>query len=182
MGLQFHCLKAWYPIEGILSALDTYGQLRIPINITEFLLDSIGMYNQGIYHGVITEQSQAEYAYRTYITLFSHPAVQAITWWDFANSSFYTQNGWDDSWQGPRGGYMMDCSGRLLPVYNTLYNLIHVTWNSTSTIQLDASGFAHFTGFYGSYSATFNDGSKQYFNITNTTPASQQAFTLQQLD
>ena len=26
MGLQFHCLKVWYPIEGILSALDVYGQ------------------------------------------------------------------------------------------------------------------------------------------------------------
>ena len=75
----------------------------------------------------------------------------------------------------------MDSSGRLLPVYNTLYNLIHVTWNSTSSVQLDASGSTHFTGFYGSYSATFSDRSKQYLNITNTTPASQQAYTLQDL-
>ena len=115
----------------------------------------------GSYHGVITEQSQPEYAYRTYITLFSHPAVQAITWWDFANTSYYLEHGWNAGWQGLSGGYMMDSSGRLLPVYNTLYNLIHVTWNSTSSVQLDASGSTHFTGFYGSYSATFSDRSKQ---------------------
>jgi len=181
MGLQFHCLQTWYPVEGILSALDTYGQLRIPIDITEFLPCSKGIYNGGIYQGVMTKETQAEYAVRTYITLFSHPAVHAITWWDFANTAFYSQNGWDDAWQGPIGGYLMDSSGRLLPAYYEIYNLIHVTWNSTTSVQLDATGSARFTGFYGSYSASFDNVTTYNFNITDTTPITQQPFTLQEL-
>ena len=175
-GIQFHTVQEWLPLQGILDTLDVYGSLKIPLHITEFIPASKGIYTSGEMPGVTTEESQADWAYRAYTILFSHPAVQAITWWDFANAS----GGWG-AWMGQYGAYMMDMNGRTLPVYDRLYNLIHKEWNSTTTVALDASGKYQFTGFYGNYTASIDNVPVQNFSIVDTRLAAQRPWQLADL-
>jgi len=144
LGFQFHCITEFHSLQDIIDTFDSFGRFKIPCHITEFIPASKGYYTSGVRRGLITEQSQAEWAVRAYTMLFSHPAIYSIVWWDLC---YY------HSWKPELGAYMIDQNGRILPVYNALYNLIHVEWNSTGIYQLDEYGSINFTGFYGDYEA-----------------------------
>ncbi|MHA1368650.1 MAG: endo-1,4-beta-xylanase [Promethearchaeota archaeon] len=149
LGFQFHSIDRWQPLTDILDTFNAFGRFQIPCHVTEFIPASNGVYSSGSRRGLITEQSQAEWAVRAYTMLFSHPAIDAITWWDV---------GYKNSWKPELGCYMIDENGRLLPVYNAIMDLIHVQWNSTGDYILDDQGKMNFTGFYGQYQYTVGDG------------------------
>jgi GH35 family endo-1,4-beta-xylanase len=161
LGFQFHTLEQWYPLDQLVSTLDRFGTFRIPMHVTEFLPGSKGKYNDGTRGGAMTEDSQAEWAVRAYIMLFSHPAVDAITWWDFSDAAW-------SAWMAEKGAYMMAPDGRVLPVYDRLFDLIHVQWNSSCTIRLDEAGKYSFTGYYGNYSFAMGGGINGAFQIVDT--------------
>ncbi|HME53739.1 MAG TPA: endo-1,4-beta-xylanase [Candidatus Lokiarchaeia archaeon] len=164
LGFQFHTTKEWFPMEQLISTFDDFGAFKIPCHVTEFIPASNGSYTGGIHPGPITEESQATWAVDAYTMLFSLPAVQAITWWDFSSNSW-------PAWQVNNGGYMMAPDGRVLPVYERLFNLIHVQWNSSTTTNLDANGRLQFTGFYGNYDYRIgNSGPFQHFSIVDNRP------------
>ncbi|MBD3352896.1 MAG: hypothetical protein GF364_15540 [Candidatus Lokiarchaeota archaeon] len=165
IGFQFHSTYKWQPLQDIVDTLDTFGDFKIPCQITEFIPASKGYYYGGSRRGVITEFKQAEYAKIIYKMLFSHPAINTITWWDFSD----TEN-WG-AWKADSGAYMMTQNGRLLPVYTTLYDLIHVEWNSTMETSLDENGRLKFSGFYGNYTISIDGGDPISFNITDTRTA-----------
>ena len=160
LGFQFHSSFEWHPLQDIIDTFEGFGRFRIPIHITEFIPVSKGIYSTGTRKGPITETSQAEWAVRAYTMLFSHPAISCISWVDFAK----TRSG---VWLPHNNGYMMDESGRLLPVYTALYDLIHRQWNSTTTTTLDGEGKVVFTGFYGNYTASVMDGPEIAFSIVD---------------
>ncbi|MHA1341843.1 MAG: endo-1,4-beta-xylanase [Promethearchaeota archaeon] len=162
IGMQFHSMDKCFPSPEILNALDDFADFKIPIHITEFIPASKGFYIGGIKRGIITQETQADYAEKIYTLLFSHPAVYAITWWDFS-----TNDRWK-AWQEDLGGYMMDKEGNILPVYERLYNLIHKEWNSTQNATLNENGRIEFTGFYGDYYISINGSEPIYFSIEDT--------------
>ena len=89
------------------------------------------------------EAQQAEYVERFYTLLFSHPAVEAITWWDFM----------DGGWMGAPGGLVRaDLSPK--PVYTRLLALVTGRWWTHRTATTDASGSARVRGFLGRYRVT----------------------------
>jgi hypothetical protein len=76
--------------------------------------------------------------------LFSHPAVEAITWWDFSDFR---------AWKGAPAGFLReDMSPK--PAYDALMKLIRDTWWTETTLQSDADGSARFRGFLGAYRVT----------------------------
>ena len=76
--------------------------------------------------------------------LFSHPAVEAITWWDFSDRG---------AWQrAPAGLLRKDLSPK--PVYQRLMALIKDKWWTRTTTKTDADGMARFRGFLGQYHVT----------------------------
>lgn len=175
IGFQFHSNTKWQPLQDLIDTFDSFGTFKIPCHVTEFIPASIGFYSGGTRKGVISEQSQAEYAVRIYTMLFSLPSVGAITWWDFSHNSRWS------AWLVDEGAYMMDPTGRLLPVYYSLYDLIHVQWNSSTPAFLDSQGKLDFTGFYGNYTITIPDSGTFRFNITDTRPANQRPWQLADL-
>jgi hypothetical protein len=84
---------------------------------------------------------------RFYTMLFSHPAVEAITWWDFSDYQ---------AWQGAPAGFVRrDMTPK--PVYEELKKLIKGKWWTQTTLETAADGTAGFRGFLGEYkvSASF---------------------------
>lgn len=96
------------------------------------------------------EQRQAELVERFYTVLFSHPAVEAITWWDFSDQG---------AWQGaPAGLLREDMSPK--PAYEALRKLIRGKWWTHAEANLDSRGEARFRGFYGDYRLRIEAGGR----------------------
>jgi GH35 family endo-1,4-beta-xylanase len=111
------------------------------------------------------EQRQAEQASRFYTVLFSHPAVEAITWWDFTD-----QNSWQSA---PSGLLRRDMTPK--PAYDALKRLIRQEWWTTTSAPVEDDGAIRFRGFYGQYRVSVGegDGAKQAtfaFDRTTTGP------------
>lgn len=87
------------------------------------------------------EKRQAEQVTRFYTMLFSHPAVEAITWWDFADRG---------SWQGAPAGFLrQDLTPK--PAYDALKALIKGKWWTRKDLTAGENGAAKFSGFFGDY-------------------------------
>jgi len=87
------------------------------------------------------EERQAQEVVLHYKTLLSHPAVQAITWWDLSDG------GWLNA---PAGLLRKDHSPK--PAYNELLKLVKGEWWLAPTrMTTDANGQLSFAGFLGDY-------------------------------
>ncbi len=96
------------------------------------------------------EAYQAREIARFYTMLFSHPAVAAITCWDF--SDFH-------AWKGaPAGLLRKDMTPK--PAYETLQRLIKGKWWTHARIQSGADGTAGLRGYLGDYRLSVRVGGK----------------------
>jgi hypothetical protein len=93
------------------------------------------------------EAKQADYVEQIYTLLFSHPAVRAISWWDFSD-----YHGWKNA---PCGMLRDDMSPK--PVYNRLLALIHKKWRTNTEGKVDQAGVYATRVFYGDYLITVTD-------------------------
>ena len=85
--------------------------------------------------------AQLAYASALYTLLFSHPAVEAITWWDFSDRR---------SWQGaPSGLLRRDMSPK--PLYEWLVDAFGRRWRTSVAGTADGDGRMAFRGFFGDY-------------------------------
>ena len=108
------------------------------------------------------EQRQAWQIDEFYRVLFSHPAVEAITWWDFTD-----QNAWQ---QAPAGLVRDDMTPK--PAYNELKKLIKGKWWTQTEKKISPAGKADFHGFYGQYEVTAHIGGQKLtgtFQLDKTT-------------
>lgn len=98
------------------------------------------------------EQKQADYVEKFYTVLFSHPAVEAITWWDFSDAA---------SWMGAPAGFLRkDMSPK--PVYERLLARIKGDWWTKAEGATGKGGSFRCRAFYGAYrlTATGPEGKK----------------------
>jgi GH35 family endo-1,4-beta-xylanase len=94
------------------------------------------------------EQRQEKDVVQFYTVLFSHPAVQAITWWDLSDQ---------DAWQGaPAGLLRADMTPK--PAYEALMRLVKGRWWTRTEAHVSRRGGAQFHGFFGEYRATAQEG------------------------
>jgi len=97
------------------------------------------------------EKRQAEQVAEFYRVLFSHPAVEAITWWDFTD-----QNAWQ---RAPAGLVRDDMTPK--PAYEELEKLIKGKWWTQAETTVAAGGNTSFHGYLGQYEvSTCIDGRK----------------------
>jgi GH35 family endo-1,4-beta-xylanase len=142
IGIQAHApVNMAFPLDRVWVILDGYALLGKPIHITEFTPASNGRNVLGSpWRGAWTEETQAAYAEDFYRACFAHPAVEAISWWDFSD-----QGAWL-----PGGGLLReDCTAK--PAYDRLMKLIHETWRTRAEGESGADGEFAFDGFHGSY-------------------------------
>jgi len=153
IGIQSHQHGGALPVATIWQVCDRFARFGKPLHFTEttFLSGEIGWNVRDQKRKTDPkwvwastpegEKRQAEEVVRFYTILYSHPAVEAITWWDLTDQN---------AWQGaPCGLVRADMTPK--PAYVELKKLIKGKWWTTTEATVDAGGVARFRGTYGDY-------------------------------
>jgi GH35 family endo-1,4-beta-xylanase len=147
IGIQSHMHGGAWPLQKVWDICDTYSKLGLPLHFTESTILSGPRKGPGENWGETTaegEARQAELTVKFYTALFAHPAVQAITWWDFSDLG---------AWQGAAAGWLRrDMSPK--PVYERLLSLIKGEWWTNTEATTDTRGEVKARAFYGTHRVT----------------------------
>ncbi|TAH72923.1 MAG: hypothetical protein EWM47_02945 [Anaerolineaceae bacterium] len=164
LGIQSHQHVDRWSEEETMRVMDRAAEFGWPIHFPENSICSgtpigITKYGAGERNSWLeTEEdlySQAEFAHDFYTLVFSHPATEALSWFDF------TDHRWLDA---PAGVVTEDL--KIKPVYNTLYDLIHRQWHSDADIVTGSDGLGKTRLFFGNYDITVEaNGEKITTNI-----------------
>ena len=142
IGIQSHMHGGAWKTERIWEVCDRFSRFDVPLHFTETTIVS-GLRTDegwGETHSHV-EVKQAADVERFYTVLFSHPSVEAITWWDFSDR---------DAWQGAPAGFLRnDMSPK--PAYEKLMDLIKGEWWTEVGGKTDENGELCLNGFYGKY-------------------------------
>ena len=134
-GGYWGAARAW-------AVCERFAKFGKPLHFTETTILSGRRAKGGWSTSPEGEQRQARQAVEFYRTLFSHPAVEAIVWWDFSD-----QGAWQ---RAPAGMLRADLSPK--PLYLALKKLIRRDWWTGPLARTtDAEGRVRFTGFLGEY-------------------------------
>ncbi|MGB9595913.1 MAG: endo-1,4-beta-xylanase [Candidatus Poribacteria bacterium] len=159
IGIQSHMHKGTWSFQRAWEVCETYKRFGVPLHFTELTVlsghlktdDDWHKYHQDWNSTAEGEKSQLEYVEKFYLLLFSHPAVFAITWWDFM----------DGGWQGaPAGLVRKDLSPK--PIYERLMQMIKGEWWTQTTGQTNANGEFSFRGFLGTYNVTVQNSTESF--------------------
>jgi endo-1,4-beta-xylanase len=144
VGIQSHMHQGVWPLHKVYGVCQQYAKLGAPIHFTETTILSGAREKEGDGWGPTTpavESDQAEQVANFYTTLFAHPSVQALTWWDCSDYH---------AWQrAPAGLLRSDMSPK--PAYARLLKLIKTQWWTKSVGSTDSQGSLAWRGFYGHY-------------------------------
>jgi len=159
IGIQSHQHSGAWPVEKTWEVCERYAKYGKPLHFTEvtFLSGKLGFTvkdKNPDFDWVSTpegERRQARDAARFYIILFSHPAVEAITWWDLTD-----QRAWKSA---PAGLLRRDLSPK--PAYLALKKLIKDKWWTRTEAAVAKNGQTAFRGFFGQYKVTLIEGGKK---------------------
>ena len=154
VGIQSHMHSGFWGAEKAWQVAERFSKFGKPLHFTELTIISgekrawSNDANARATDWFTTpdgEQQQAQQVEEFYRVLFSHPAVEAITWWDFSDLG---------AWRGaPSGLVRKDMSPK--PAYDTLMRLIKKEWwTAPQTLTTDAAGRVTFRGFMGEYEVT----------------------------
>ncbi len=159
IGIQSHMHGQPWKLEQVWAVAERFSQFGKPIHFTETTVISgdirpFSMANPPS-DWVTTpagEARQADYVERFYSILFSHPSIEAITWWDFSDASAWLN--------APAGFLRKDMSPK--PAYDRLMKLIHHDWWTTADGEAGADGTYKVRAFQGDYEVvvTAPDGAK----------------------
>lgn len=150
IGIQSHMHGGTWTSERIWEVCERFARFGAPLHFTETTILSGPPKRRGqrpTAPWTTTpegEERQADEVERFYTILFSHPAVEAITWWDFSDRR---------AWQGaPAGLIRKDMSPK--PAYNRLLELVKHQWWTRLVGTTGEKGTLHFRGFRGDYQIT----------------------------
>jgi GH35 family endo-1,4-beta-xylanase len=158
IGIQSHMHSGIWNNKQIWETCERFTKFGMPLHFTELtILSATKKFDWNHQENLETteegEQKQQEEVIRIYTMLFSHPAVEAIIWWDFSD-----QGAWMNV---PAGLLRKNMTPK--PAYDSLRKLIKETWTTNETLKTNGTGTAGFRAFRGNYrfSITFPDGTTQ---------------------
>ena len=158
IGIQSHMHQGYWGVEKTLEVLDHFSRFQLPIHFTETTLVSghlmppeiVDLNDYQVEEWPTTpegEERQVRETIQHYTTLFAHPLVESITWWDMS----------DGGWLNAPAGLLRK-NGSNKPAYDELRKLIKREWWLAPTqFTTDATGSIRFSGFPGDYEWTCND-------------------------
>lgn len=156
IGIQSHMHSGNWPISDVWNDCQRFSQFGRPIHFTETTVlsgpsrtvDFNAPYPTDWHTDAAHEAAQAAYVAKFYTTLFSHPSIRAITWWDFSDKGAWLN--------APAGLVRSDMTPK--PAYVRLLNLIHHTWWTHAVGTTDTHGLLTQRVFYGQYTITARVG------------------------
>lgn len=152
IGIQSHMHQGYWGVERTQSILERFGRFGLPLHFTESTLvsghlmppelDDLNDYQLDEWPSTSEgEERQCRETELHYRTLFAHPLVRAVTWWELV----------DGGWlRAPAGLVRHDLS--IKPAYEKLLDLIQREWWTPETRATTAAdGTLPFAGFLGDY-------------------------------
>jgi GH35 family endo-1,4-beta-xylanase len=167
IGIQSHMHQGYWGVEKTLKVLDQFTRFNLPIHFTETTLVSgqlmppeiVDLNDYQVTEWPSTpegETRQVEETLLHYKTLFAHPLVEGITWWDMSDG------GWLNA---PAGLLRRDGSSK--PAYEELMKLIKGEWWIQPTkLMTSDQGKISFSGYLGDYELEF-DGKRNPFTLSH---------------
>lgn len=150
IGIQSHQHGGTWDNRKIWEVCSRFARFGVPLHFTENTIlsgDKGWERAQGGKPWSSTPEGEAEQAReveRFYTLLYAHPAVEALTWWDFSDRG---------AWQSAPAGFLRrDMSPK--PAYETLRKLIKDKWWTNAQGATDPQGQAKFRGTLGDYQLT----------------------------
>ena len=164
IGIQSHQHQGYWGLDKLNDVLERFSRFGLPIHFTENTLISgeiMPAYIEDLNDWQVDswpttpegEERQAREMTEMYTALFSHPAVEAITTWDFI----------DGGWLKAPSGFVR-ADGSEKPSYFALQKLINGDWETHEQLVTDGEGFVSFSGFKGGYVLTL-DGKKAALDL-----------------
>lgn len=141
IGIQSHMHGGLWGAARAWEACERFARFGRPLHFTETTVVSGPRSDAGWTSTAEGERFQAKAVTEFYTVLFSHPAVEAITWWDFTD-----QNAWQNA---PAGLVRDDMTPK--PAYEALHELIKHRWRTETQVRAAADGSVAFEGFFGRY-------------------------------
>jgi len=170
IGIQSHMHGGYWGAQKAWETCERFAPFGKPLFFTETTIISGDKKENMNWHGsykdwdsnAAGEKRQMEQVTEFYRILYSHPAVQGITWWDF--SDFH-------AWLGaPSGLVRKDMSPK--PAYESLMQMIKKDWwSGPLNLTSDEKGLVKFSGFQGRYKAECA-GAKGEFEVLDAGQAS----------
>ncbi len=158
IGLQFHMFyrageeqartRAHYDPRRLYAVMDQYALFGKPLQITEITIPAYSAAKED-------EQLQADIIRNLYSIWFSHPAMEAIIYWNLADgyAAFAPQGDMSFGENYYHGGLLrFDLSEK--PAFRQLKQLIHETWHTSLSVKSGAAHRVDVKGFYGTYEVT----------------------------
>jgi len=143
-GGSWHAARTW-------EVCERFARFGKPLHFTETTVVSGPKQGSKWVTTPEGEQRQAREVSEFYTVLFSHPAVEAITWWDFTDQ---------DAWQAaPAGLVRADMTPK--PAYEQLHQLIKDEWWTKAQTQTGPEGTIAFVGFLGEYTVEATSGTQR---------------------
>lgn len=152
IGIQSHMHQGYWGVEKTLEIIERFSRFKLPIHFTEntivsghimppeivdlndYVVDSWPTTVEG-------EERQARELTLHYKTLFAHPSVESITYWNFV----------DGGWLGAPAGLLRK-DGSAKPSYEEINKLINDEWwTAEKTYATDETGTLNMSGFLGDY-------------------------------
>jgi GH35 family endo-1,4-beta-xylanase len=141
IGLQSHMHGRYWGAARAWDVCERFARFNKPLHFTETTFVSGPKQDSGWTTTPEGESQQARHVAEFYTVLFSHPAVEAITWWDFTD-----QGAWQ---QAPAGLIRSDMTPK--PAYERLHDLIKGKWWTRAETRTVAGATASLEGFLGQY-------------------------------
>ena len=163
IGIQSHMHQGYWGVQKTLKVLDQFTRFNLPIHFTETTIVSghlmppeiIDLNDYQVKDWPSTpegEDRQVEETIQHYQTLFTHPLVEGITWWDMSDG------GWLNA---PAGLLRKDGSSK--PAYEELLKLVKGEWwISPTRLSTDSNGKIRFMGFFGDYQLTYGESQASF--------------------
>ena len=158
IGMQFHCFfrrdeeaqKAltWYNPEYLYTVFDTYARFGKKIQISEMTIPAYS-------DAESDEDVQAELIKNLYTLFFSHPAMDAIIYWNTVDGyAFGADKGDMSAGENVYYGGLVGFDFSKKRSYNVIKDHFDNTWRTKTECASDGYGNAYFDGFFGDYRLT----------------------------
>ncbi|UCD49667.1 MAG: endo-1,4-beta-xylanase [Phycisphaerales bacterium] len=151
IGIQSHMHGGFWGAARAWDVCERFARFGKPLHFTETTVVSGPREGSQWVTTAEGERRQAESVRQFYTALFSHPAVEALTWWDFTDQN---------AWQGAPAGLLRDDMSPK-PAYDVLHELIKGQWSTQTEVKTAADGQLSLHGFFGSYQVTVRHSSRQ---------------------
>lgn len=154
IGMQFH---SFFPLsleaenaarvynpENLYRLMDTYGKLGLAEQITEMTLSAYSDSEED-------EAAQAEILKNMYSIFFSHPAMEAVIYWNLVDGyAAFAPKGDMTAGENKFYGGLLHFDMSEKPAYKMLKHLINEEWHTSEVVKANGNT-AKFRGFYGQY-------------------------------